>query len=93
MQWVPSSSGRDQVNDDKKFNRPNIVSVFEYSGLGKKEAIEKSIQIISNNVRDAIHPICKNDIPEVFRIYLETEIGVSLDCRCVFLVYEQYGFF
>ena len=69
--------GKRPGNDDKKFNRPNIVSVFEYSGLGKKEAIEKSIQIISNNVRDAIQEISEfekiNYIKKIIAAYFDEE--------------------
>ena len=69
--------GKRPGNDDKKFNRPNIVSVFEYSGLGKKEAIEKSIQIISNNVRDAIQELSEfekiNYIKKIIAAYFDEE--------------------
>ena len=69
--------GKRPGNDDKKFNRPNIVSVFEYSGLGKKEAIEKSIQIISKNVRDAIQELSEfekiNYIKKIIAAYFDEE--------------------
>ncbi len=69
--------GKRPGKDDKKFNRPNIVSVFEYEGDGRKEAIERSIKMISQNVSDAIQELSAfekiNYIKKILAAYFSEE--------------------
>ncbi len=49
--------GKRPGNDDKKFNRPNIVSVFEREGMSKIDAVEKSIRMMTKEVNEAIQEL------------------------------------
>lgn len=46
--------GKRPGKDDKSFNRPNIVTVFEMQGSDHSGAIERAIQMMSRNVSEAI---------------------------------------
>ncbi len=69
--------GKRPGNDDKKFNRPNIVSVMENGGESKKDAIEKSINLMSSNVRNAIQELSEfekiNYIKKIIAAYFSEE--------------------
>ncbi len=69
--------GKRPGNDDKKFNRPNIVSVFENGGENKKDAIEKSINLMSSNVKNAIQELSEfekiNYIKKIIAAYFSEE--------------------
>lgn len=69
--------GKRPGNDDKTFNRPNIVSVFEHEGNDKKSALEKSIQMMSRNVNDAIQELSGfekiNYIKKIIAAYFNEE--------------------
>lgn len=69
--------GRRPGNDDRRFNRPNIVSVFEQAGENKKDAVEKSISLMSTHVRDAIQELSEfekiNYIKKIIAAYFSEE--------------------
>ncbi|MCL5407861.1 MAG: polyprenyl synthetase family protein [Candidatus Thermoplasmatota archaeon] len=69
--------GRRPGNDDKAFNRPNIVSILENEGESKKNAIERSIQMMLQHVRDAIQALSEfekiNYIKKIIAAYFDEE--------------------
>ncbi len=69
--------GKRPGNDDRKFNRPNIVSVFEQSGENKKDAVEKSINLMTNHVKEAIQELSEfekiNYIKKIIAAYFSEE--------------------
>jgi geranylgeranyl pyrophosphate synthase len=69
--------GKRPGNDDKKFNRPNIVSVFENEGENKKDAVEKAISLMSSHVKDAIQELSEfekiNYIKKIIAAYFSEE--------------------
>ncbi|MCL6003135.1 MAG: polyprenyl synthetase family protein [Thermoplasmatales archaeon] len=69
--------GKRPGKDDKKFNRPNIVSVFEYQGESRKDAIERSIQLMAQQVTGAIQELSAfekiNYIKKILAAYFSEE--------------------
>lgn len=69
--------GKRPGKDDKKFNRPNIVTVLQLQGREKKEALEESVALMSQNVKDAIQELTAfekiNYIRKIIMNYFDEE--------------------